>query len=36
VSWHTLMESANQTLALDICECQLGLIHAFSYGGVLL
>jgi hypothetical protein len=30
VSWHTHMESANQTLALDICECQLDLIHPFS------
>lgn len=28
LSWHTHMESANQTLALDICECQLDLIHA--------
>ena len=24
LSWHTHSESANQTLALDICECQRG------------
>jgi hypothetical protein len=36
VSWHTHMESANQTLALDICECQLDFIHALFYGEVLL
>jgi len=29
-SWHTHSESANQTLALDICECQRALFHAFT------
>ena len=24
LSWHTHKESANQTLALDVCECQRG------------
>jgi hypothetical protein len=33
VNWHTHRESANQTLALDICECQRGRSRALPNFG---
>jgi hypothetical protein len=34
LGWHTHGESANQTLALDICECQRGIMPGIAVAQV--